>query len=825
MLPIRSSTRLAISIGMICSSVVWLAIGLKLVPDVDAARVAARIKLAESVATSATALIEANRNRELQTVLRNIDQRNAEIASIGIRDPRGRLVFSTCGPAPGATAEQHPEKSDRLTITIYNNKKPSGQLELTFAPLQASGQGMWLSFPFPMILFCGALTILLNWSYLSRTLRHLNPSKVVPDRVRSAFDTLADGLLMIDNQQQIVMANRSFARIVDRDGGELTGRFVDEFPWRFPEGTAGGETATPWSRCLKQMQPQQGEQVQLDDDERSHVRYAVGATPILSTDGSCRGALVSFHDVTALEQKKEQLGKMLTELAASRDEVQKKNRDLQVLAATDALTGCLNRRSFFERFRGMWQKHPAIGAIMLDIDHFKLINDNYGHAAGDSILQAMGQVLRGCVGAGGLVGRYGGEEFAVALPEADLAAIAELAERIRLALIEARPEGQCVTVSLGVAAREQGAMDCQHLLDQADQSLYAAKREGRNRVVRWSQARADEAMRAEQLGQNPQSNPAPVSDQTPAIHYPVVTAIMSALAFRDRETAAHSTRVARLCVQVGRRMMSKQELYELEIAALLHDVGKIGVPDAILNKPGELTAEEWAVMSAHDRIGIEIVRSSFASATITEFISGLYAPVESVPTGADKDPALLLPLGARVLRVCDAYDAMTSERVYRPALTPDDALTRLYDENSGRFDPLVVRMLERVLGESPVATPSAEPSPAAQPSPAVPLEMGAFVENLSHAIATSDVDQLREIARRMQSTTSPRNMDAVVAAASRLELSIEQNDASLSQLIQLADEIIEMCRHSRSQVLDRPAAISHAPGASIATFESGQPTG
>jgi diguanylate cyclase (GGDEF)-like protein len=558
---------------------------------------------------------------------------------------------------------------------------------------------------------------------------------------------------------------------------------------------------------LQSQQTQRGDLVTLSGDAQPPVRYAVSATPIIGSDGNSRGALVSFHDVTALELKKEQMARMLQELSASRDEVQRKNRDLQVLASTDSLTGCLNRRSFSDRFSSIWERDSQnLSAIMVDIDHFKKVNDCYGHSTGDVVLQETGRMLLELVANRGVVGRYGGEEFAVVMEGMPLHAAKEFAEAIRLEFIRRRPGGLDATMSVGVTSSEMGATDCNQLLEQADQCLYSAKREGRNRVVAWDGSREFTSFVDEQTIALRNSNQFGPHDKSSVIQYPVITAILSALAFRDRDTAAHSTRVARLCLQVGGRLLNKDELYELEIAALLHDVGKIGVPDSILKKPGALTADEWRIMRWHDDIGIEIVRAAFASDKVTEFIRCHYQQQEKSNHDREMDFETIIPLGSRVLTVCDAFDSMTTDSVYRKAMPVDAALAELYNAKNSQFDPLVVRTLERALNDQKALTGQALVA-ISSPLMPTPLEMGAYVEHLSEAIATGNVEKLRAIAQRVEATAMQHNIDSVVQAANRLEMSIDHNEASLNQLMGLADEIIDLCRSARTQIIENPVVI------------------
>src|SRR5205823_2390774 len=170
------------------------------------------------------------------------------------------------------------------------------------------------------------------------------------------------------------------------------------------------------------------------------------------------------------------------------------------------------------------------------------------------------------------------------------------------------------TVSLGVAAMEGGASSPQDLLNQADQALYAAKRGGRNRVEAWNPALTAVAAPERAEGR------APERSSTDPISFRAVAALMSALAQRDKGTAAHSRRVADLCVAAAQGLMSVSDCFILEAAALLHDIGKLGVPDSILLKPGPLTEDEWRVMRMHERLGAEIVAATFNSPQLTEIV-------------------------------------------------------------------------------------------------------------------------------------------------------------------------------------------------------------
>ena len=184
--------------------------------------------------------------------------------------------------------------------------------------------------------------------------------------------------------------------------------------------------------------------------------FMVNGAPIIDVQGKTRGALATFDDVTKIEAQNTQLQKMLNALKKSRDEVHRQNQALQVLATQDPLTRCLNRRAFYERFEMEYNRAQRYGkdlcCIMIDIDHFKSINDKYGHPVGDKVLQKVSMTLQDGLRDSDVLCRYGGEEFCIILPECGIAGAHQTAERIRSAVADGIHSGVHVTVSLGVSS-------------------------------------------------------------------------------------------------------------------------------------------------------------------------------------------------------------------------------------------------------------------------------------------------------------------------------------------------------------------------------------
>ena len=268
--------------------------------------------------------------------------------------------------------------------------------------------------------------------------------------------------------------------------------------------------------------------------------------------------LISFDDVTLLQNRKVELGQIVNTLRKSRDEIAQQNEQLQFLANYDHLTNCFNRRSFWAQYEELWRatSKDQLNIIMIDIDKFKLINDRYGHAAGDEVLENTGRLLREVVGDSGLVFRYGGEEFALLIPDADVEHAARVAWKIHEQFQWQKHEDLNITASLGLSNRQFGAVDLQDLLDQADQCLYAAKRQGRNTVVRFDQC--DDLQPVASMEDLDELS------WSANIEYSTVTGLLSALAFRCQATAEHSMRVSDLSVAIGRNLLTKRNLYRLE---------------------------------------------------------------------------------------------------------------------------------------------------------------------------------------------------------------------------------------------------------------------
>jgi diguanylate cyclase (GGDEF)-like protein len=399
-------------------------------------------------------------------------------------------------------------------------------------------------------------------------------------------------------------------------------------------------------------------------------------------------------------------------------------------AALDPLTGLANHRTFHEALRRGVAAAAASGRpialVLLDIDHFKQVNDTFGHQAGDRVLAEVGARLREVARDEDMVARIGGEEFGWIMEDTDAAGALAAAERAREALSAPMEGVGMLTASAGVcdlaAARHAG-----ELFELADGALYWAKAHGRDVAIRYAadvvtDLSAEE--RAERL------------ERVRALAG--LRALARAVDAKDHSTRRHSERVAHVAVQlataVGWPVSRAARLHE---AGLLHDVGKIGVPDAVLFKPGSLTPEEFEQVKQHAPLGANIAAEVLDREQV-EWIRHHHERWDGTgyPDGlAGAEPGD----GAHILALADAWDVMTSARSYKSPLAVPAALEECRTQSGLQFAPWTVEALERLVAAGAFDAAPVASAPAATPA-ARPVEPGAAA---FAAVCGQAVDELR----------------------------------------------------------------------------------
>jgi diguanylate cyclase (GGDEF)-like protein/PAS domain S-box-containing protein len=324
-------------------------------------------------------------------------------------------------------------------------------------------------------------------------LHELNPDEVIPERVRQALDTLAEGLIIVDKNRRIVFSNSEFARKLGLQHKELIGKDSVALDWEL-DSESSASAALPWLSVLEGGGVVKGVKIRLNTGSQKRYTFSVNASPITAAGDEIRGALITFDNITETEQQNEELSMALGKLESSRQEVMRQNNELRVLATHDPLTGVLNRRALFQGFDTLFaearEEGEGLCCIMVDIDHFKSVNDRFGHGVGDQVIKFLSEILTKHSRPHDLVGRYGGEEFCIVLPGVDIDIGSAIAERMRLTIQKGEGakfnNGLCITASFGVSSLCSGATNPQELVDQADKAMYASKESGRNRVSNWS---------------------------------------------------------------------------------------------------------------------------------------------------------------------------------------------------------------------------------------------------------------------------------------------------------------------------------------------------
>jgi diguanylate cyclase (GGDEF)-like protein len=351
----------------------------------------------------------------------------------------------------------------------------------------------------------------------------------------------------------------------------------------------------------------------------------------------------------------------------------------------DPLTDLLNRRGFEEAFdlelERCRRNDSALSLVVADIDRFKALNDSLGHGAGDAALRQVGELVRKAKRRFDSAARVGGEEFAIVVPDTDEHGAYMLAERMRTS-IERETR---LTISFGVASSPLHGTTADALLQAADQALYAAKRLGRNRSV-ISSAEVPGIL-ARGGGSEREHGHVDVA---------ALVSLAESLDVRDAGNTVHSHRVARFAELIARELgLAPDSVERLRLAGLVHDVGRVGVPDDLIGKAGPLSDEEWGWVRAHPSTGARLLEST-DFADVQRWVRSHHERPDGTgyPDGLRGEE---VPLEARIIAVADAYEAMTSERPYRAALSAEEAARELRAGAGRQFDEEVVEALLRVV--------------------------------------------------------------------------------------------------------------------------------
>jgi diguanylate cyclase (GGDEF)-like protein/putative nucleotidyltransferase with HDIG domain len=415
----------------------------------------------------------------------------------------------------------------------------------------------------------------------------------------------------------------------------------------------------------------------------------------------------------------------------------------QEQAITDGLTNVKTHRFFMEALSSEWKRSSRAGRsfalVLLDLDRFKFVNDFYGHLEGDLVLQRVGQILETNCRRSDVVARYGGDEFVILMPETTMEQARQLSSKLR-GWVASDPllREKNISASFGIASYPLHGSSPQELIQVADASMYLSKHQGGNTVSTADHVDPNEARSwkrdvleaylgvtlkrlfvtgpdafeeiyqrlrqfteslpaTEMIGATPSDSPASL----PQSILETVTSLAYAIDAKDQYTQGHSQKVSAYAALLAEGLgMSDAEVEEIRLGAALHDIGKVGIPEQILNKSGPLNPEEWDTMKTHVIYGGKILEPLAALARVRlmvlhhhEFFDGSGYP--NALAGEN------IPLGARIVTIADSFDTITSDRSYKKGRTADEALAELERCAGMQFDPRLVPVFVKAMRQLP----------------------------------------------------------------------------------------------------------------------------
>src|SRR5689334_19151830 len=378
-------------------------------------------------------------------------------------------------------------------------------------------------------------------------------------------------------------------------------------------------------------------------------------------------------------------------------------------ATFDRLTGVANRQAllaalFAEVERASRYERPLCVAFV-DIDHFKAVNDSYGHASGDIVLRGVAQTIAENLRASDLIGRYGGEEFMLILTETTVEEGAALSEKLRTLVERSRfaVEGNTelsVTISIGIVGGVGKQLRMEHLVRDADAAMYSAKSLGRNQTYIFEEPDEDSRVPRAPISDAGRAKAVEIGREAREAATDLLTSYIAPLPhYRGQPSAL----IASIVVDMARRLeLPEGEIDRIKVAALLHDVGKVAVPESILDKPAALSPAEWRTVIQHPRIGQVILEHAAALRDAVPIILHHHERFggRGYPFGLRANE---IPLGARIVAIADAYDAMTHDRPYKRAMPHDAAIAELRQHAGTQFDPELVVLFCDLYADRPPA--------------------------------------------------------------------------------------------------------------------------
>ena len=488
--------RISFALVLLTACILLSAEMLGFTPQESKFLVESRAKISETLALQLSILIPDKDMKKIQTLIRYMVKRDPDILSAGIRLTSGNLIFQSADHSKlWDNYKEGESTSSHVLVPILQKGGLWANVELRFKEMKSESFLGFFSLPvFRMIAFICLVGFFVFLIFMLRTLRQLDPTAVIPERVNAAFNTLSEGVVILDEREQILLANNVFCDKIGILENSLLGLKASELNWK-NVSDQNSDFESPWNKVLSNSKKIVGAQLFFEKSKNELIKFAINVTPILGENDKSQGVLITLDDISVLEKRNTELKTVVSRLQKTQFRVQQQNKELSFLATRDSLTGCLNRRAFTEQFDMLFNQaqkmDTELSCIMVDIDHFKVVNDTYGHGRGDEVIKLLADILKSNSRKDDLVARYGGEEFCLVFPGMTDDKTMDVAERIRLkvksesaSVFDSAPR---ITVSLGVSSFNNNPATPEVLNNLADKALYVAKETGRNKVIMWDE--------------------------------------------------------------------------------------------------------------------------------------------------------------------------------------------------------------------------------------------------------------------------------------------------------------------------------------------------
>ncbi|SHG75398.1 PAS domain S-box-containing protein/diguanylate cyclase (GGDEF) domain-containing protein [Thermosyntropha lipolytica DSM 11003] len=486
-------------------------------------------------------------------------------------------------------------------------------------------------------------SLIILWNYLLQREVRRKTCELEAEKnlLSTTLYSIGDGVITTDKEGRITSVNPAAQAISGFSREEAEGKEFSAV-FRLIDEETGKEEENLALKVIESGQVwEMGNHICLIRKNGDKLPVADSAAPIKDKKGSIWGAVIVLRDVSREKEQRERI---------------------IYLSYHDTLTDLYNRRFMEEKIKQLDEEKLPVTVIMGDVNGLKLTNDVFGHEAGDGLLKGAALIFKEVCGEKALIARWGGDEFLLLLPHSMPGEGEEIIRKIRERCEESKIGEVRLSISLGSAFRGNGGQKLQAKIKEAEERMYRQKLiEGRS------------------------------------YRHGIIESLLATLFVKSMETREHTERLKNLCLLTAEKLqLSSREKDELILLALLHDIGKVGIEANILLKPGPLSEEEWEIMKKHPEIGYRIALNTPELAFIAEYILYHHERYDGkgYPQGLRGDE---IPLLCRILSVADAYDAMTQDRVYRPALSKEEALLEIRKNRGSQFDPRIADIFIKII--------------------------------------------------------------------------------------------------------------------------------